>query len=165
MKLLSSSFSNGGKIPRKYTADGPDKSPELTWAEVPAGTQSLALLCEDPDAPSPRQPAAEPWVHWIIFNISPEARGLPEAVERNSKPNGVLGAWQGVNSWQRDNAGYRGPAPPPGSGKHRYFFRLYALDEMLPLEAGIEKQQLLQAMAGHVIAECELMGTYQRPIP
>jgi Raf kinase inhibitor-like YbhB/YbcL family protein len=134
----------------------------LAWAEVPAATKSLALVCDDPDAPSPRKPAPDPWVHWVIFNIPADAARLPSGVKRKREPDEIPGARQGVNSWPSDNVGYRGPAPPPGSGKHRYFFKLYALDSVLELKAGATKQQLLAAMKGHVLAEGQLIGTYER---
>jgi Raf kinase inhibitor-like YbhB/YbcL family protein len=162
MKLESSAFCDGDRIPAEHTADGSDFSPELCWTDVPQGARSLALICDDPDAPSRRKPAAEPWVHWIIFNVPAESCRLPTAIERIAEPTNIPGALQGVNSWPLRNMGYRGPAPPAGSGTHRYFFRLYALDEMLPLEAGVGKQRLLRAMAGHVLAECQLVGTYER---
>ena len=162
MKLSSSAFTKGGEIDKTHTIEGVDISPELAWTGIPAGTQSFALICEDPDAPSPRKPAADPWVHWIIFNIPADATRLRSGIERTLEPEEVSGARQGVNSWSRGNVGYRGPAPPPGSGKHRYLFRLFALDSALELEAGATKQQLLEKMAGHVITECQLVGTYER---
>jgi hypothetical protein len=162
MKLTSRAFKDGREIDQKHTMDGQDTSPELAWTDIPARTQSFALICEDPDAPSPRKPAADPWVHWIIFNISADATRLRSGIERTLEPEEVSGARQGVNSWSRDNIGFRGPAPPPGSGKHRYFFRLLALDSALELDAGATKRQLLEKMAGHVLAECQLVGTYER---
>lgn len=162
MKLTSRAFKDGREIDQKHTMDGQDTSPELAWTDIPAGTQSFAQICEDPDAPSPRKPAADPWVHWIIFNIAADATRLRSGIERALEPDEVSGARQGVNSWSRDNVGYRGPAPPPGSGMHRYFFRLFALDSTLELEAGATKRQLLEKMAGHILAECQLVGTYER---
>jgi len=162
MKLTSSAFKNGSEIDQRHTVEGEDVSPDLAWTDIPTGTQSLALICDDPDAPSPRKPAANPWVHWIVFNIPAQASGLPTGVERTLEPQAISGARQGINSWPVDNVGYRGPAPPPGSGKHRYVFQLYALDSVLELDAGATKQQLLENMDGHVLAECQLVATYER---
>ncbi len=162
MNLTSSSLVQGETIDSKYTADGQDVSPALAWSDVPAETKSFALICDDPDAPSAKRPAPEPWVHWIIFNIPGDRSELPAAVSRQSAPSEVQGSRQGKNSWPNENIGYRGPAPPPGSGPHRYFFKLYALDTVLNLEAGATKQQLLDAMSGHVLAEGTLMGVYER---
>jgi Raf kinase inhibitor-like YbhB/YbcL family protein len=162
MTLQSSEFENGARLDAKYTVEGADISPPLAWSKAPTGTMSFALICEDPDAPSPRKPAAEPWVHWIIFNISNEHSELPPRMGRELEPPALPGARQGKNSWPDDNVGYRGPAPPPGSGTHRYFFKLYALDTMLDLAAGATKRQLLDAMSGHVLAQGELIGTYHR---
>lgn len=162
MQLTSDGFEAGQTIGARYTVAGDDVSPPLSWSGVPAGAASLALICDDPDAPSPRRPADEPWVHWIIFNIPADSTGLPENVGRGAEPAGVADAKQGRNSWSSDNLGYRGPAPPPGSGPHRYVFRLYALDTTLKLNAGISKRELLKAISGHVLAEGELIGIYER---
>jgi Raf kinase inhibitor-like YbhB/YbcL family protein len=162
MKLVSSAFENGTNIDKKHTAEGEDVSPPLSWTGVPTGTKSLALICDDPDAPSPQKPAAEPWVHWILFNIRPDISRLPPGIQRKRAPDEIPGARQGVNSWSNDNLGYRGPAPPPGSGSHRYFFKLYALDSELDLNAGASKRQLLEAMTGHILAEGQLIGVYER---
>jgi Raf kinase inhibitor-like YbhB/YbcL family protein len=162
MKLQSSGFENGAKIDVRYTVESQDVSPPLSWTDVPTGTASFALICDDPDAPSPRRPASEPWVHWVLFNIAADIRELPPAIGREAEPVELPGARQGVNSWPSDNIGYRGPAPPPGSGEHRYFFKLYALDTTLDLDPGATKQQVLSAMSGHVLAEGQLMGVYQR---
>jgi Raf kinase inhibitor-like YbhB/YbcL family protein len=162
MKLTSSAFADETKITAKYTTVGADVSPPLAWTGAPTGTKSLALICDDPDAPSPRKPGPEPWVHWVIFNIPGDATALPEGVERKPEPKQIAGARQGKNSWTSDNIGYRGPAPPPGSGPHRYFFRLYALDKQLELTPGASKAELLKAMAGHVLAEAQTFGTYER---
>jgi hypothetical protein len=161
MKLTSGGFQNGSKIDSRFTVEGDDISPPLSWSGAPGGTKSFALICDDPDAPSPRRPAAEPWVHWIIFNIPAGLSELPQGIDRKTEPNKVPGARQGRNSWPSDNVGYRGPAPPPGSGQHRYFFKLYALDSAVDLGAGATKQQLLTAMSGHVLAETELVGAYE----
>lgn len=161
MELHSRAFKNGTAIDKQFTADGDDMSPPLAWEEVPTAALSLALVCDDSDAPSPRKPAAEPWVHWVIYNIPPGVREMPPGITRQLEPTEVSGARQGVNSWSSDNIGYRGPAPPPGSGRHRYFFKLYALDALLDLKAGTTKTRLLQAMKDHVLAECQLVGTYE----
>lgn len=150
LKLESPSFAEGGMIPRKYTCDGEDTSPELSWSGAPAGTRSFALVCDDPDAP------AGTWVHWVLFNLPPEVNRLPEAVPREPKLPG--GGCQGKNDFRR--LGYGGPCPPGGT--HRYFFKLYALDSLLPLEPGITKRELEAAMKGHILAEAHLMGRYRR---
>jgi len=157
MTLTSSAFKHGEPIPIKHTGDGADRSPALAWRNVPDGTRSLALIVDDPDAPT-----SEPWVHWVIWNIPAHAMGMPEGVARNEKLVEPAGALQGVNSWPSDNLGYRGPAPPSGHGTHRYHFRLFALDAMLDLSAGATKQQLLDALAEHTLATTELIGTYER---
>ena len=162
MKLESSGFDNNAKIDTKYTVEGRNISPPLSWSNAPVGTKSFALICDDPDAPSPRRPAAEPWVHWIIFNIPAERCDLPQEIGNELEPDEFYGAMQGLNSWPTDNVGYRGPAPPPGSGQHRYFFKMYALDTVLDLNAGAKKRQLLEAMSGHVLAEGQLIGIYER---
>lgn len=162
MKLTSNAWRDSAKIDARHTVDGEDISPPLSWTDVPKGTQSFVLICDDPDAPSPRRPALEPWVHWVIFNIPASMPGLAAGISRKPEPAEVPGARQGVNSWPSDNVGYLGPAPPPGSGQHRYFFNLYALDTELDLKAGVSKKQLVQAMSGHILAEAQLKGTYQR---
>lgn len=150
MKLESSAFSDQGMIPTKYSCDGADISPPLSWSEVPQGTQSLALICDDPDAPGMT------FVHWVIYNLPPDTQQLPENVPNQEKlENGAL---QGKNNFGK--VGYGGPCPPGGT--HRYFFRLYALDQMLNLEAGVNREQLEQAMEGHILAQAELMGQYNR---
>ena len=149
--LTSTAFDMGDPIPIDYTCDGDNVSPPLGWANVPAHTRSLALVCDDPDAPRGT------WVHWMIFNIPPEVTELYEALpDLRLLP---FGAEQGTNDFK--NLGYGGPCPPPG-GPHRYFFKLYALDTALKLEPGTRKQELLDTMAGHILAEAQLMGTYQR---
>ena len=158
MKITSRAFGPGQPIPVKYTGDGDDKSPPLALANVPSGAKTLALIVDDPDAPTP-----QPWVHWVIFNIPAGAAGLPEAEPRKGKLIEPAGATQGVNSWPSDNLGYRGPAPPRGHGVHHYHFKLYALDTSLNLDPGITKNDLLAAMKNHILAEAELIGTYERP--
>jgi Raf kinase inhibitor-like YbhB/YbcL family protein len=149
-ELTSSAFVREQAIPQKYSCDGEDVSPPLAWSEPPAGTQSFALICDDLDAP------AGIWVHWILYNIPGEARALPEAVPAEIKL--ADGSMHGKNSWQRMS--YGGPCPP--SGTHRYVFRLYALDMLLDLPAGASKEQLTQAMKGHILGQAETMGTYAK---
>ena len=150
MQLTSTVFAQGQSIPRKYTCDGQDISPPLTWRAAPANTQSFALVMDDPDAP------VGVWDHWLIFNIPAAANGLAENVL--PEPRLPDGSVQGTNSWGR--VGYGGPCPP--RGQHRYFFRLYALDTTLNLGPETRKKQLLEAMQGHILAQAELMGVYAR---
>lgn len=157
MRLQSFAFAAGGRIPKRHTGDGEDVSPALSWNGVPAGTRAFALIVDDPDAPT-----SEPWVHWLAWNIPGDAVELPEGIERTAKPKQPNGITQGRNSWNKDNLGYRGPAPPPGHGTHHYHFRLYALDAPLNVPAGSDKKALLAATKGHVLAEAELIGTYER---
>jgi hypothetical protein len=148
--VTSSAFKEGGMIPSKYTCDGDEISPPLDWSDVPAATKSLALISDDPDAPMGT------WVHWVVFNMPPETKDLPE----NIPPEKELknGAIQGINSSHR--TGYGGPCPP--SGVHRYFFKVYALDVKLSLGPGAAKKDLEKAMSGHVLGEGQLMGRYKR---
>lgn len=156
IRLTSSAFETGGAIPKKYTEDGDDISPPLTWDKLPPGTKELALICDDPDAPS-----KEPWVHWVLYKIPAEVRELPEGVETGERLETPPGALQGLNSWPSGRTvGYRGPAPPGGT--HHYHFRMYAVDAPLTLEAKATKNALLKAMKGHILAEGELVGTYKR---
>jgi len=150
MVLQSEAFPNGGRIPMRYTADGEDISPPLSWSGVPSATKSFALIVDDPDAP------AGTWVHWVAWNIPSELRALPEAIKPVANIPGLL--VQGKNDFQR--LGYGGPSPPRGS--HRYFFSLYALDTVLGLMPGANKQQLLAAMRGHILAEAKFFGLYSR---
>jgi Raf kinase inhibitor-like YbhB/YbcL family protein len=152
--LRSPAFVHEGEIPRKYTCDGADVSPPLEWSGVPAEARSLALIVEDPDAPDPAAPQTI-WVHWILYNLPPDSRGLPEAVPVAALPPGTL---EGLNDWNRP--GYGGPCPP--IGRHRYFFRLFALSEVLPDLDFPRKDDLEQTMAPYLIEIAELMGTYQR---
>ena len=149
--ISSSSFPQGGEIPRQFTCDGADISPQLSWTAPPAGTQSLALIADDPDAP------VGTWVHWVLYNLPPSATSLPEGLGKAEELSG--GGRQGRNDFRR--IGYGGPCPPPGK-PHRYFFKLYALDAQLDLKSGASKQELERAMSGHVLARAELMGKYQR---
>lgn len=158
MKVMSPAFAGGATIPKDYTVQGRDVSPPLAWDGVPAGCQELALIVDDPDAPS-----KQPWVHWLIYKIPADARSLPEGIPPVPQPGSPAGAMQGHNSWSSGSTiGYRGPAPPPGHGVHHYHFRLYALDQKLSLAAGADRAALEQAMAGHVLAEGELVGTFER---
>ncbi len=153
-ELLSNVFSNGKIIPSKYTCDGMDISPPLTWNAVPANKKSLALIIDDPDAPDPKAPKMT-WVHWILYNISPHVSELPEGVQSENLPPGSM---QGLNNWKRTE--YGGPCPP--IGRHRYFHKLYALDTLLTGLAKPTKEELEVAMANHIIAHTELVGTYQK---
>ncbi len=155
MVIQSPEFGNNEAIPKRFSGDGDDVSPLLTWSGVPEAAKELALICDDPDAPSP-----EPWVHWVIYRISAGTVGLPESIAKTETLTEPAGALQGENSWGR--IGYGGPAPPPGSGVHHYHFKLYALDTMLNVGPGLNKGQLLAAMQEHIIAQGELVGTYQR---
>jgi len=151
LSITSTAFSDGQPIPRKYTCQGSDLSPPLAWTNIPAITKSFALIMDDPDAP------VGTWVHWVLYDLPPAAAGLPEDVAKTQ----VLanGAKQGLNTWPR--LGYGGPCPPPGK-PHRYLFKIYALDTMLDLKPGATKKDVEAAMKGHVLAEGQLMGTYQR---
>ncbi len=150
LEISSSAFAEGEMIPTRYTCDGPDVSPDLSWSGVPETAKSLALICDDPDAPMGT------WVHWVLFNMPASADGLPAGIP----PDATLenGARHGTNDFRR--LGYGGPCPPGGT--HRYFFKLYALDSALDLESGITKARLLEAMKGHILAEAHLMGKYKR---
>ncbi len=150
MKLTSTSFKEGEMIPRQHTCDGPNFSPQLSWTEVPPKTKSLALICDDPDAP------AGTWVHWVLYNIPVSASELPENVLKTTTTS--IGALQGMNDFRQ--IGYGGPCPPGGT--HRYYFKLFALDTMLNLEAGKTKTDTLKAIEGHLLAEAQLMGRYKR---
>ena len=150
MKINSHVFGEGDPIPKQYTCDGPDISPPLSWTGIPAGTQSLALICDDPDAP------AGIWVHGVVFNIPADVSELPENVSKERELDN--GARQGVNDFRR--IGYGGPCPPGGT--HRYYFKLYALDTFLEAEPGIAKQELQEIMDGHILAQDILMGRYTR---
>ncbi|MBV2234299.1 MAG: YbhB/YbcL family Raf kinase inhibitor-like protein [Sterolibacterium sp.] len=152
MKLTSTTFTHEGAIPTPYTCEGRDISPQLAWSDVPAGTRSLVLIVDDPDAPDPAAPKMT-WVHWLLYNIPPTTCELPEAIAPANLPPGT---GEGLNDWQR--TGYGGPCPP--IGVHRYFHKLYALDTVLPDLGQPTKAALEAAMAGHVLAQAVLMGTY-----
>ncbi|GIW43394.1 MAG: hypothetical protein KatS3mg077_0676 [Candidatus Binatia bacterium] len=154
LKIESSAFEHRGSIPVKYTCDGDDVSPPLTWSGIPANAKSLVLIVDDPDAPDPAAPRMT-WVHWVLYNLPPDSTGLPEAVKNNQLPPGTR---EGLNDWKR--TGYGGPCPP--IGRHRYFFKLYALDTVLPDLGRPTKADVERAMKDHVIEHAELIGTYQR---
>ena len=151
MKLSSPAFTAGGAIPVRHSCDGEDISPPLAWSGAPAATRCFALIVDDPDAPDPAAPKMT-WVHWVLYDIPASTSSLAEAT---ALPHGVRA---GLNDWQR--ADYGGPCPP--IGRHRYFFKLYALDELLPDLGSPTKARLEAAMKGHVLAQAELIGTYQR---
>jgi Raf kinase inhibitor-like YbhB/YbcL family protein len=153
--VRSHAFEPGAAIPRRHTGDGEDLSPPLSWTGLPPGTRELALIVDDPDAPTP-----EPWVHWLIGKIPAGLEGIAEGVHGRPNPAFPEGAVQGKNSW--GTVGYRGPAPPKGHGVHRYFFRLYALDALVSFSPGVDKAGLLRAMQGHILDQGELIGTYER---
>jgi Raf kinase inhibitor-like YbhB/YbcL family protein len=154
MTLTSPAFAEGSEIPTRYTCDGDDVSPPLAWSAPPAGTKSVALIVDDPDAPDPKAPKVT-WVHWVLYNLTPTASGLPEAVAAGTLPAGTR---EGLNDWKR--TGYGGPCPP--IGRHRYFHKLFALDVVLPDLGRPTKAQLEQTMQGHILARAELVGTYQK---
>lgn len=151
MTISSPSFSNGGNIAKKFTCDGTDISPQLSWTDPPEGTKSFALLVDDPDAP------AGNWNHWTMWNLPADKRGLPENVAKDARlPDG---SEQGHNDFSK--TGYNGPCPPPGK-PHRYYFKLFALDAKLDLKADAGKKELEAAMKGHILAQAELMGKFGR---
>ncbi len=150
IKVKSTAFEEGGMIPKQYTCDGMDISPPLAWTSVPEGTKSIALICDDPDAPMGT------WVHWVLFNLPPDTKELPENVPPQKRLGN--GAIHGINDFRK--IGYGGPCPP--SGTHRYYFKVYALDTEINLKAGITKRKLLKAMKKHILAEGQLMGKYSK---
>ena len=154
MKLTSTAFAEGGGIPAKYTCVGADTSPPLAWSGLPAGTKSLALIVDDPDAPDPAAPKMT-WVHWVLYNLPPDTASLAEGAGNRPVSPPVR---SGLNDWSR--TGYGGPCPP--IGRHRYYHKLYALDTVLTDLGKPTKAKLLDAMKGHVLAEAQLMGTYQK---
>ena len=153
-ELRSSSFTPNGSIPRVCTCEGDDRSPPLAWSDAPAGTKSFALVVDDPDAPDPRAPRMT-WVHWVLYDLPAGTTALAEGVAPAALPAGTR---QGLNDWKR--TGYGGPCPP--IGRHRYFHKLYALDVVLPDLGPAKKPELAAAMEGHVVAQAELLGTYQK---
>jgi Raf kinase inhibitor-like YbhB/YbcL family protein len=152
--VRSAAFEHEGRIPRRYTCEGPDVSPPLTWSGLPRSARTVAMIVDDPDAPDPAHPQRT-WVHWVLYDIPSNATGLPEDVSREALP---VGSRQGLNDWKR--TGYGGPCPP--IGRHRYFFKVYALDTELGDLGRPTKADLERAMEGHVLAEGVLMGTYQK---
>jgi len=154
LAISSPVFVHNGEIPKRYTCDGMDVSPPLEWSGLPDGTESLVLIVDDPDAPDPAAPRMV-WVHWILYNIPPGTSGLFEGIEPGDLPQGTL---KGKNDWKR--TGYGGPCPPVG--RHRYFFRLHALDTTLPDLGSPDRKRLEKAMEGHVLEKAELTGLYMR---
>src|SRR5262245_5042142 len=154
LTLTSPDFAPNGEIPARFTCEGEDVSPALAWTGVPATARSLALIVDDPDAPDPRVPKTT-WVHWVLYDLPVSASGLPQRVEPRDLPSGTR---EGLNDGKR--TGYGGPCPP--IGRHRYFFKLYALDAELPDLKRPTKAQLEKAMEGHVLDKAELVGTYQK---
>ena len=150
IKLTSAAFADNGMMPPKYTCDGDNVSPPLKWEGVPEKAKTLALIADDPDAPSGT------WTHWVLFNLSASAKELAENIPPEKQPASV--ATHGTNDFKK--IGYGGPCPP--SGTHRYFFKIYALDAELALDAGATKDELLKAMDGHVLAEGQLVGKYEK---
>jgi Raf kinase inhibitor-like YbhB/YbcL family protein len=152
--LRSPSFEPQGTIPAKHTCEGDDAAPALVWSDPPAGTKSFALIVDDPDAPDPRAPKTT-WAHWLLYNLPASVSALPEAATTPDLPPGTL---EGINDFRR--TGYGGPCPP--IGRHRYFHKLYALDVVLPDLRKPKKADLEKAMRGHVLAEAQLVGTYEK---
>ncbi len=153
MQISSSSFTQQGPIPEKFTCEGADTSPPLAWSGVPPSAKSVALIVDDPDAPDPAAPKMT-WVHWVLYNVPPQTTSLGEGASTKLPQ----GARVGLNDWKKP--GYGGPCPP--IGRHRYFFKLYALDVVLPDLGKTSKADLLKAMQGHVVASAELVGTYEK---
>ncbi len=151
LSISSAAFSEGTRIPVQYTCEGKDISPPLSWNDVPEGTKSFVLICDDPDAPMGT------WDHWLIYNIPGDSAGLAEGIQTDESLTD--GSKHGLNSWKNTN--YGGPCPPPGN-PHRYFFKLYALDTMLSLTGEVNKNSLENAMQKHILAEAQLMGTFSR---
>ena len=147
----SAAFKNGDNIPQKFTCEGADVSPHLRWGDIPAGTKSLTLIADDPDAP------VGTWVHWVMYDMEPLVTELQEGIAKSEELPGI--GKQGINDFRK--VGYGGPCPPPGK-PHRYYFKLYALDTRLNLKTKATKQDVEQAMQGHILAQTELMGKYKR---
>lgn len=156
--VTSTAFENGHPIPKRYSGEGDDVSPPISWSGLPEATKELVLICDDPDAPT-----AEPWVHWVIYKIPADVTGLPEGVGSKPRLKHPPGALQGKNSWPSGQViGYRGPMPPQGHGVHHYYFKLYALEAKMVVEPGLDKKTILDEIRDHVLAEGQLLGTYQR---
>jgi Raf kinase inhibitor-like YbhB/YbcL family protein len=154
LKLTTTAFIPGAEIPARFTCEGEDIAPRLDWQGVPANTRSLVLIVDDPDAPDPGAPRMT-WAHWVLYNLPPDAPGLPEGATSADLPPGTQ---EGVNDWNR--GGYGGPCPP--IGRHRYFHKLYALDVRLPVLERPTRADIQKAMAGHIIEQAELIGTYEK---
>ena len=151
IQIASTAFTDGQPLPNRHTLDDQNISPDLEWSNVPSSAKSVALICDDPDAP------AGTWVHWLVYNLTPSMTGMPEGQPKTLKLDN--GAEQGINDFKR--AGYDGPRPPPGK-PHRYFFTIYALDMHPAIIPGLTGKELRKAMDGHIIAEGRLIGTYQK---
>jgi Raf kinase inhibitor-like YbhB/YbcL family protein len=154
LEVTSTAFKQAGEIPARYTCEGDDTSPPLAWSGAPAGTKSFALIVDDPDAPDPAKPQRV-YVHWVVYGLPATTTGLPESASKKGMPSG---ASQGKNDWGKQE--YGGPCPP--IGRHRYFFKLYALDTQPTFVSPPTKPDLLAAIEGHILAQGELMGTYQK---
>lgn len=154
LTLTSTAFEHGGAIPSRHTCEGNDVSPPLAWSGVPSGARSLVLIVDDPDAPDPAAPRMT-WVHWLLYNLPPHSGNLAEGIASHDLP---AETHEGINDWK--HTGYGGPCPP--IGRHRYFHKLYALDATLPDLGKPDKATLQKAMQGHILAEAELLGTYQK---
>ena len=154
LRIYSPAFTNGGEIPSKHTCEGDDIAPPLSWEGVPADARSVVLIVDDPDAPDPAAPQMT-WVHWVLYNLPADCSGLPEGCTTSDLP---AGTGEGINDWKR--LGYGGPCPPVG--RHRYFHKLYALDTLLEGLDRPTKAQVESAMQGHVLAQAELLGSYQK---
>jgi Raf kinase inhibitor-like YbhB/YbcL family protein len=160
ISLTSSAFSDGERIPKMYTGEGQDVSPPLAWSGLPEGTKELAIICEDPDAPT-----AEPWVHWVIYKIPANIESLPEGLPQPARLKNPPGAFQGLNSWashSKPTYGYRGPFPPIGHGTHHYYFTICALDTKLIIEPGVSKKVLVDEIQDHILDTGVLTGLYSR---
>ncbi len=153
-EIRSTAFIEGGEIPVRHTCEGEDLSPSLAWSGAPAGTRAFALVVDDPDAPDPAAPRTI-WVHWVLYDLPASAAGLPEAVPRGRLPAGTR---EGLNDWKR--TGWGGPCPP--IGRHRYYFRLHALDAPLGDLGAPTRAKLEQAMRGHVLGQATTLGTYEK---
>jgi len=154
LTLSSSAFREGGEIPSKYTCEGQDIAPPLQWEGVDKRARTLVLIVDDPDAPDPKDPKMT-YVHWVLYNIPSDTSGLPSATSSGDLPSGTE---EGINDWKR--TGYGGPCPP--IGRHRYFFKLYALNTTLLIKENPTKAEVEAAMRGHIIEQCELIGTYKK---